>query len=133
MYICRSLLDHGYFSFSLQILEYCDPSLLIERENYYFKLFKPEYNLIKEAGSPPMLGLNHSDETKSKIGVAQPLTQKIEVHDLELEIKTIYPSIRSAASSLNISKTSIIRYIQCLPGISRGTPVLGRYTFKKID
>lgn len=137
MAICHALLKYGYSGFSMDILEYCDPSILIERENYYFQLLSPEYNIVKVAGNPPMLGLKHSEESKAKIGAGQPQTIKVEVHDLELNIKSNYPSISSAAKALGMSKTNIIRYLEFVDngvslGISRGTPVLGRYTFKKI-
>ena len=39
--ICRALLKYGYSSFRLEILEYCDPSSIIEREQYYIDLLKP--------------------------------------------------------------------------------------------
>jgi hypothetical protein len=35
MYICNSLIKHGYFNFSLTILEYCSPSKCLEREAFY--------------------------------------------------------------------------------------------------
>jgi hypothetical protein len=51
MVICRALLKHGYSHFTLEILEYCEPSCLIEREQYYLDLLNPEYNILKTAGS----------------------------------------------------------------------------------
>src|SRR6266566_7481515 len=38
MPICRALLKHGYSNFSLGILEYCQPSDVISREQYYLDL-----------------------------------------------------------------------------------------------
>ena len=70
MYICRSLLLNGYSNFSLEILEYCDPSLLLKREKWYFELLKPQYNISKEPGSP-MLGRNHSEGAKTLISEAR--------------------------------------------------------------
>jgi len=49
----------------LEILEYCEPEKCIEREQYYIDLLKPEYNLLKVAGS--LLGFKHSEETKAKL------------------------------------------------------------------
>ena len=49
--IYNSLLKHGYNNFSLDILEYCEPSILIKREQYYLDILKPEYNILKIAGS----------------------------------------------------------------------------------
>jgi group I intron endonuclease len=69
MVICRALLKHGYSNFSLTILEYCEPSKCLEREGYYLKLLKPEYNTAKEPGAP-MSGRTHSDESKQKISDA---------------------------------------------------------------
>ena len=64
MLIYKALLKHGYSNFSLEILEYCNPSNVIEREQYYIDLFNPEYNLLPTAGSP--LGYKHTEETLLK-------------------------------------------------------------------
>jgi group I intron endonuclease len=45
-------------------LEYCTPENTIEREQYYLTSLKPEYNILKVAGSP--LGFKHSKETIAK-------------------------------------------------------------------
>jgi group I intron endonuclease len=74
MPICRSLLKYGYYNFSIEILEYCEPSKCIEREKHYFKLFKPEYN-ISQNPTAPMSGRKHSDETKQKISDALNINQ----------------------------------------------------------
>lgn len=60
--IHSALLEYGYYSFKLEILEYCEPNVLIEREQYYLDNLKPEYNVLKKAGS--MLGFRHSEYTK---------------------------------------------------------------------
>ena len=65
--IYRSLLKYGHSNFSLEIMEYCEPSILIEREQYYFDILKPEYNICKKAGSS--LGFKHSETTKSKMRI----------------------------------------------------------------
>jgi len=66
MAICRALLKYGYSNFSLEILEYCEPSKCIEREQYYIDLLKPEYNISLTARAP-MTGRNHSELTKIKM------------------------------------------------------------------
>jgi group I intron endonuclease len=63
MYICRSLLKHGYSNFKLEILEYCEVSELLIREKYYWKLLKPEYNIAQDP-TAPMTGRTHSEESK---------------------------------------------------------------------
>jgi group I intron endonuclease len=63
--IYRSLIKYGYSSFTLEILEYCEPSVVISREQKFIDLLKPDYNILKIAGSS--LGFKHSKETKLKI------------------------------------------------------------------
>ena len=65
MIIYKAILKYGYSNFSLYILEYCDESILIEREQYYLDLFKPEYNSLKIAGNT--LGYIHSEGTIAKM------------------------------------------------------------------
>lgn len=60
--IYRSLIKSGYSNFSLEILEYCDPSEAISREQYYLDLIRPEYNILPTAGS--LYGYKHSEESK---------------------------------------------------------------------
>ena len=65
MHINRALLKWGYSSFSLSILEYCSIDVLIQREQYYLDLLKPDYNICTTAGST--LGKLHSLVAKEKI------------------------------------------------------------------
>lgn len=65
MHINRALLKWGYSSFSLSVLEYCSIDVLIQREQYYLDLLKPDYNICITAGST--LGKLHSLVTKDKI------------------------------------------------------------------
>jgi group I intron endonuclease len=55
------------FQFSAfgRILEYCSPSDTVSTEQYYIDLYKPEYNILKIAGS--LLGFKHSKETIVKL------------------------------------------------------------------
>ena len=66
MQICRALLKHDYFNFSLTIIEYCEPKKCIERERFYLSSENPEYNIANNP-TAPMSGRSHSDETKTKI------------------------------------------------------------------
>jgi group I intron endonuclease len=65
MAISKALIKYGYSSFSLEIMEYCDATKVVEREQYYFDLIKPEYNILTKAGS--LLGFKHSKETIDKM------------------------------------------------------------------
>lgn len=64
MLIHKALLKYGYSNFSLEILEYCDPSDVIERKQYYINKLNPEYNLHRTAGSP--FGYKHTEDTLAK-------------------------------------------------------------------
>ena len=63
--ILSALLKYGYSAFRLEILEYCEPSQTIIREQYYLDLLEPEYNILRIASSS--LGNILSEETKLKI------------------------------------------------------------------
>jgi group I intron endonuclease len=77
--IHNSLLKYGYSNFSLNILEYIEineitdklkiKNILLEREQHYIDLIKPELNILKIAGSN--LGLKLSEEAKAKMSLAK--------------------------------------------------------------
>jgi group I intron endonuclease len=133
----------------LEILEYCEPSNVIAREQYYLDLLNPEYNISLTACAP-MTGRNHSEETKQKMsevklgilrsedtrrriseakkgmtkteGSGSP-SVPIEVLDLDTGIKTVYPSMSEVARALGAPNSSISVYVY------RNTkkPYRGRY------
>lgn len=72
--ISRALVKYGYSGFILEVLEYCNKNDTIEREQFYIDLFKPEYNILKKAGS--LLGYKHSVEARKKI-INAALTRKV--------------------------------------------------------
>lgn len=61
MNIKKALVVYGYINFKLDILEYCEPSVLLEREQCYLDTLKPEYNILKTAGSTA--GIKRSEAT----------------------------------------------------------------------
>jgi hypothetical protein len=122
-----------------------EPAVANTREQYYFDLLKPEYNILPTAGS--RLGSKHSEESLAKIRSYKHTPKQlaslreniskinakrvlaVEVTDIETGIKTEYNSVRQAAKALNLSSHKIISQY-----ISRKqlTPHKGRYIFKKI-
>lgn len=63
--IHNALLKYGYENFSLEILEYCEQGVNpVLREQYYFDLLKPHYNILDKAGS--LLGFKHNEDTLIK-------------------------------------------------------------------
>lgn len=108
--IYRALLEYGHSNFNLEILEYCDKKSLITREQYYLDLLKPEYNICKTAGS--MLGFKHSEKTLLKFKNRETGTGHVTIVTNKVNNYTkIYKSIRTAAKSIGVSHTTLIRYI----------------------
>jgi len=135
-HICSAMLKYGHYNFSLTILEYCSPDKCLEREDYYLKLFKPEYNIAQDP-SAPFSGRKHSDESKiimspakkinnpgsfkpgennpnygKKVEGAGKPSQAIEVTDITNDTTTSYDSIREAARALDIRSSSIDMYFK---------------------
>lgn len=67
-HILAAILKYGYSNFKLEVLEYCDSSKTILREQYYLDFLYPEYNILQTAGSS--LGRVTSEHTKLKISKA---------------------------------------------------------------
>jgi hypothetical protein len=137
MAICRALLKYGYRSFSLEILEYCEPSLKLKREKYYINLLKPEYNISFDP-TASFAGRKHSDKSKTimsdakkgkaKIEGSGRPAQSIEVFDNKNNSTTIYDSIHAAARALDIKQPRISTYFQR----NQQKPYKGRYIFFKL-
>ena len=111
MYIYRSLLKHGYSHFKLEILEYCAAEDTRRREQYYFDLLKPEYNILQTAGSS--LGFKHSEEGLEKVRnhLAKLNAEKgfkVEVLDTVTNTTTMYDSATKAAKAIGCDKTTIM-------------------------
>lgn len=108
--IYRALLNHGYSKFNLEILEYCNENSLLNREQYYLDLIKPEYNICKKAGS--MLGFKHSAKTLLKFKNRDTGTGHVTIliNNINKYTKT-YNSIRAAAKSIGSNHTTLKRYI----------------------
>lgn len=135
--IYLALLKYGHENFILEILEYCDKNSVIEIEQKYINLLKPEYNILSKAGSS--LGFKHSAETllkfktrklsveslanlkKSKLGATfSPLAKMNQllstghvvtvINKIDKVIKE-YESIRAAARALKVHHATLFNYI----------------------
>lgn len=147
MPIYLSLLKHGYQSFSLTILEFCNIDSLVSREKHFFDVYSPEYNILKTPGCPDRgKGWTHLEATIEKIRITinkimespevlakmsadQSTSVKVEVTDVETQTSTTYHTIKAAARALPIDK----RYIEHYVYLNQDKPVLGKYTFKLIS
>ena len=134
--IALALLKYGYSNFQLEILEYCEPSKCIEREQYYIDLLKPEYNILKTAGS--RLGSKQSVEAREKISLSlrgnkrsvggQRSVIPCIVKDVVTDVNTRYESITLAAEALGSGPKALRKYIKK----NSKKPFKGRYFVTKL-
>ncbi|KAG0632589.1 GIY-YIG endonuclease, partial [Tuber brumale] len=143
-HIFRALLKNGHSTFSLTILEYCEPSKCLIREKHYWDLLNPEYNIAKNP-TAPMSGRKHSEETRKKMSSAEHSRHfkpgkdhpmfgknlsdevKMQFFDKDTNETTRYDSISAAARALNIKQAHISMYF----ANNQQKPYKGRYTFNK--
>ena len=135
------MLNYGYSSFELEIIEYCDSIYITEREQYYLNLLKPEYNILKYARSlkgfkhkntsielirKANLGRRCSESVKLKLALSSITAQSVNViEDKTKEIKD-FTSIRKAAKYIGVHPSYLVR---CLT--KKGFLNIRGYTIKK--
>ena len=100
--IYNSILKHGYSSFSLEILEYCDGDQAISREQYFLDLLNPEYNILKKAGS--RLGSKHSSEAIAKMKNRILTVEQKAKHREHLARLNLRPEQKEHLKRLNLSQ-----------------------------
>jgi group I intron endonuclease len=74
--ICKALLKYGYAGFRLEILEYCSSAEVLSREQFYLDSYKPEYNILKIAGSN--LGYKHTEASLELMSKASKSRNQLE-------------------------------------------------------
>ena len=124
--IYKAILKYGYSNFKLDILEYCKPNLVSEREQYYLNLFEPEYNILKFARS--MTGFKHSIATikkmrEAKLGHKRSETARLNSIAANTQAHTVivtnnktgenieFFSIRNAAKFIGMNHTYIAKIL----------------------
>ena len=134
MLIGFSLLKYKLANFTLEIIEYCPIENVLNREQFYIDSLKPEYNILKVAGSS--FGYIHSEasllkiskravsdatlakmrariqskETRDKISIA--IGIPVQVTKFNTKEVTIYYSKVKAGLALGVSDSTIQRYIK---------------------
>lgn len=125
--IYKALLKYGYSNFNLDILEYCDVTVLIEREQHYLDILNPEYNILKTAGS--LLGFKHSEASievmrtiklgckrneaaKLKIAAGNTQAQSVIVTDNKTSETKEFTSVRKAALYIRLHHSYLAKSLQ---------------------
>jgi len=116
--ISSAILKYGLVNFAFVIIEEVDLEIhnLEDRETYWIKKIKPEYNAIKEAARN--LSVPHLSETKLKISISRS-SGIIYVYDELKRLLVIVPSLSSLAISLGSSSISISIFFWPEPGLSQ--------------
>lgn len=122
-----ALLKYGCSNFKLEILEYCVISSLIEREQYYMNLLRPEYNVLKTAGSAlgfkhneatlklfrsTRLGRKFSEATRLKLSANNHKSIAVILKNNETGVVTRFISKSKAAEFLGVSETTIRNFLK---------------------
>ena len=104
--ISSAILKYGLLNFAFIILEEVDLDLhnLEERETFWIKLIKPEYNAVKDAARNQ--SVPHSEETKLSISTLRS-SGSIYIYDKLKKLLTIVPSLRSLATLLGSTSICI--------------------------
>lgn len=58
--------SYGIKNFTFEILEECKKDMLLDRERYWYELYKPEYNMMYPERKPGTI-FKHTEEAKKKI------------------------------------------------------------------
>jgi group I intron endonuclease len=120
------LLKYGYSSFKLDILEYCDCTDIVEREQYYLDHLEPKYNTLKIARSlagfkhsaavikrisETKLGRVRSEATKAKLSYN---TQSHAIIAREISTGNIklFPSIRKTADFIGMHHSYLAKCLK---------------------
>jgi len=107
----------------LEILENTDKNNVLEKEQYYMDLFKPQYNIVETAGST--LGYKHTQESLEKMrdfilsdevidrkalsteNATAARRISIVVENIKTKVKQEYYSLTEAGYALGVSKSSV--------------------------
>ena len=80
-YIYKALLKYRYSNFSLKIIEYCDESMLIIREQFYIDQIKARILFLPSETS--RFNYVYTEKEKINMSNSQPSCIKLEVLDLD--------------------------------------------------
>jgi hypothetical protein len=127
MTIYKALLKYGYSNFQLEILEYCEAKNAIEREQHYMDTCKPEYNILKVAGS--FWGYKHTEATLAKLSKIRIGTK------LSEETRAKVSAQRKGVGGIKVwvtnIETGIVNEYASLVDVAKAIDVKSHHTIKK--
>ncbi len=104
----RAYNKYGVENFLYDIIEHCDSSILIEREQYYLDNLKPEYNSLKIAGSSKGYKFGkQSKETCELKSKNSSRKRKVDIYTLKGEYLETKNSLTEATKLTKISQIHI--------------------------
>jgi group I intron endonuclease len=126
-YLQRAYDKYGGDQFTFHVIEQCDKSLLIEREQYYIDTLRPEYNVAPKAGTS--LGVKQTKEmierkSKRMIGhiVPQEVREKISAALKGRKLSYVRtPETRAKLSKANTGKTHSQKTRELMSLAKKGT------------
>ena len=118
--IARALLKYGYKNFGIKILEFIELDInltkkeqkktILKREQHYLDTIKPEYNILKIAGS--RLGSSHTLKTRKLMIKNSKVSKRMYVYNEKGSNYKIYSSISEVAAVNNINRLVIARQLK---------------------
>lgn len=122
--IYAAILIDGLKNFKLEILEYCDPKDVQDKEQDYMLELKPEYNIcLAKSWSR---GYILPENREWKVG-NNTRSISVDITDLETGLTTNYSSCNSASKAIGCSDTAIRQRLHTLDL----SPFRGRYIIKR--
>jgi group I intron endonuclease len=120
---------YGEGSFNFKVIECCDKTALIQREQFYIDTLIPEYNKAKTAGS--MLGFRHTPESKLKISRVQKGKKLSLLHRLKIGLAQIgRTASEETRKKLSIASKNISKEAQARTGAINRIKRLGKTGYK---
>lgn len=112
--IYKAQLKYGHSAFRLDIIEYCNSSILKKRAQCYMDHLEHKYNILEFAHT--LLGYKHTHEASDKMKqkaanrIHKPNPGiEVEITDQNTGISTCYDSIREAANFMRSKHSSLLK------------------------
>lgn len=120
--IVRAMKHHGISNFTIGILELTDKLGAVEAEQKWIDAIKPEYNILKKAGSS--LGYTHKAEDIQKISDAMKGKPRSEVTRMDMSARqmgsgnTFFGKTHSAEAKATLREVALNRTSDPRPGFA---------------